>query len=284
MRIIPRNNCCDGIYKSFDVHFTSFCNNSCPYCIDKRTTYRSKNKFPDWKAMAETVLENKDRINDILILGGEPLLFPKELLAFVENVKSNSSLKIFITTSLPQCTTGREQKRFEKILSIIDGLNISAHHYDDKKASKIRNTIFDYPRSEIYSKLPYKNKIRICLNLVKGILDTREEIEQAIRYFGEFGSIKLSELQHAPDCYVSFENIMGIKLPSPYFNGCQTSVKRLFPDANCDIVLKRSCFLVEPSLKASIMDGIKVFHKRFFPACDSIFGVVFEDGTLRNGW
>ena len=28
-------NCCDGIYNSFDVHFTSACDNKCAHCIDK---------------------------------------------------------------------------------------------------------------------------------------------------------------------------------------------------------------------------------------------------------
>ena len=27
-------NCCDGIYNSFDVHFTSACDNKCAHCID----------------------------------------------------------------------------------------------------------------------------------------------------------------------------------------------------------------------------------------------------------
>lgn len=27
-------NCCDGIYNSFDVHFTSACDNKCAHCVD----------------------------------------------------------------------------------------------------------------------------------------------------------------------------------------------------------------------------------------------------------
>ena len=27
-------NCCDGIYNSFDVHFTSACDNRCAHCVD----------------------------------------------------------------------------------------------------------------------------------------------------------------------------------------------------------------------------------------------------------
>lgn len=27
-----KRNCCDGIYNSFDVHFTSACDNKCAHC------------------------------------------------------------------------------------------------------------------------------------------------------------------------------------------------------------------------------------------------------------
>ena len=29
-----KKNCCDGIYNSFDVHFTSACDNKCSHCVD----------------------------------------------------------------------------------------------------------------------------------------------------------------------------------------------------------------------------------------------------------
>ena len=28
-------NCCDGRYNSFNVHFTSACDNNCRHCVDK---------------------------------------------------------------------------------------------------------------------------------------------------------------------------------------------------------------------------------------------------------
>lgn len=31
-----KRNCCDGIYNSFDVHFTSACDNKCGHCIDSK--------------------------------------------------------------------------------------------------------------------------------------------------------------------------------------------------------------------------------------------------------
>lgn len=38
-------NCCNGMYNSFDIHFTSSCDNKCNHCIDKRF-YGTKIKKP----------------------------------------------------------------------------------------------------------------------------------------------------------------------------------------------------------------------------------------------
>lgn len=276
-----KNNCCDGIYRSFDIHFTGICHNKCPYCIDKRTTYHPNNKAPDWRKIADTVLKHKYRIDDVLILGGEPLLFPKELLCLIKEIKKNSNLKVYMTTSFPESAL-IDWKTLARILVWVDGINISAHHYDDEKAREIRGAKF--PNKEFYLYFPYKEKIRICLNLVKGVLDTEEEIREAVSFFGGFGSIKLSELQHSPEHYVSFEKIMNMKLPSPYYHGCQTDISYLFPENKNKIILKRSCFMIEPTLKAGLKDGLKVLYKTLVPSYDSVFGVIFEDGTLKPKW
>lgn len=284
--MIPLNNCCDGIYRSFDIHFTSVCDNHCSYCIDKRTTYHPDNKRPDWKKMADTVLCNKNEINDILILGGEPFLYQDELLSFVSRIKQNSNLGVYITTSFPKTIYDDKCQTFLEILNIVDGINISAHHFIQSKADKVRGTRSEFKRNEVYKFLPHKEKIRICLNLVKGSLDDKKEIKRAVKFFDDFGSIKLNELQHATESFVSFENIMGIKFPSPYYHGCQTNINNLFPDSKSEIILKRSCFMVEPSLKAGLKDGLKLLYKKFFLSSmpERVFGVVFEDGKLQPRW
>ena len=51
-------NCCDGIYNSFDVHFTSACDNKCKHCVDMRYGGIGKSK-PDVKAICDTIIKNK---------------------------------------------------------------------------------------------------------------------------------------------------------------------------------------------------------------------------------
>ena len=52
-------NCCDGIYNSFDVHFTSACDNKCAHCVDTHYSGFGLVK-PNVGAIVETILKNID--------------------------------------------------------------------------------------------------------------------------------------------------------------------------------------------------------------------------------
>lgn len=54
-------NCCDGIYNSLDVHFTSACDNKCAHCVDLSYKGLGLNK-PDPEAIINTIIENKEFI------------------------------------------------------------------------------------------------------------------------------------------------------------------------------------------------------------------------------
>ena len=75
------------------------------------------------------------------------------------------------------------------------------------------------------------------------------------------------------------------QMKSAYANGCQTylNIKSIIPGFKTPVLLKRSCFLCEESLKASFADGVKMLARVFIPAKNK-YGVVYEDGTLTKGW
>ena len=217
-------NCCDGAYNSFDVHFTSACPFNCAHCIDKKYGGIGAIK-PDVAAIVETVVKNQDGVDDILFLGGEPCAFIGELIDCIEQLKEKTDLKIYVTTAVPNsCIKNWEE--FFRLVELVDGLNISAQHHDERIADRIRRTNAgeEMDRQLFYNSLPYKEKIRINLNIVKPFLYTKEDISACLRHYDAmgFGSIKLSEIQHGEDYFVSFEKIFGIRLGSPYSCGCQT--------------------------------------------------------------
>jgi len=278
-------NCCDGIYNSLDIHFTSACDNNFSHCVDK--CFNGLNIFkPNVEAIVETIMRNQEGIDDVLFLGGEPCLYLDELLDCVKQIKQKTALKVYVTTSVPKiCKTNYDT--FLELLNLLDGLNLSVQHYKEDIADKIRNTISTYDRQNFYSSLPQKEKIRINLNIVKPYLHMKDDITACLRHYDAMGfnSIKLSEIQHGKDVFVSFEEVFGIDLKSPYSNSCQTylDMDKILSGFKTPLLLKRSCFMCEDTLKASLEDGIKVFIN-LFKSNKNKYGIIYENGLLMKGW
>ena len=278
-------NCCDGIYNSLDIHFTSACDNNCSHCVDKCFNGLNISK-PNVEAIVDTIVNNQEGIDDVLFLGGEPCLYLDELVDCVTQIKQKTLLKVFVTTSVPSvCKT--KYDKFLELLDLLDGLNLSVQHYKENIADKIRNSISTYDRQKFYASLPQKDKIRINLNIVKPFLYTKEDISECLRHYDSMGfnSIKLSEIQHGKDVFVSFEKTFGISLNSPYSDGCQTylNMDEILKGFKTPVLLKRSCFMCEDTLKASFNDGIKVIRNLFKPV-ENKYGVIYENGLLTKGW
>jgi len=280
-----RCNCCDGIYNSFDVHFTSACDNKCAHCVD--THFKGLGIIrPNISAIIETIVSKQKGLDDVLFLGGEPCLYLEELLDCVLQLRQKTKLKIFVTTSVPKICHDKRYI-FAKLIDAVDGINLSVQHYREEAADKIRRTTSQYDRQAFYASLPHKEKTRINLNVVKPFLYTKEDIAACLWHYDAMGfnSIKLSEIQHGKDVYVSFADVFGIEMQSAYANGCQSylGMDKILPGFKTPVLLKRSCFLCEDSLKASFIDGIKVISKLFRPSRNN-YGVIYEDGTLTKGW
>lgn len=278
-------NCCDGIYRSLDVHFTGACDNKCAHCVDSHYNGIGVNK-PNVNSIVNAIVENSNGIDDVLFLGGEPCLYLNDLLDCVIQLREKTNLKLYVTTAVPYVCY-KEYGVFLKLIDLLDGINLSVQHYKEDVAEKIRGTTSKYDRQKFYRNLPNKEKIRINLNIVKPFLHTKEDIANCLYHYDKmkFNSIKLSEIQHGRDVYVSFCKLFNIKMSSPFSSGCQTylNMKEILPDFSTPVLLKRSCFLCEDSLKASFCDGIKIIAKIFKPS-DSKYGVVYEDGRLTKGW
>lgn len=279
-------NCCDGVYNSFDVHFTSACDNKCAHCIDLKYDGLGLNK-PDAESIAKTIIENQDGYDDVLFLGGEPCLYLDELVKCIKQIRKETKLEIFVTTAVPKICKDRYDL-FLEMLELVDGVNLSVQHYKEDIADEIRKVKSKYDRQEFYNSLPYKEKIRINLNIVKPYLYTKEDITECLIHYDKMGfnSIKISEIQHGKDYFVSFEKTFGIKLNSPYFGGCQKylDMSKIIKDFNTPVLLKRSCFMCEATLKASFMDGLKVGYKLLNIEPQNKYAVIYEDGTFSKNW
>jgi hypothetical protein len=60
-------------------------------------------------------------------------------------------------------------------------------------------------------------------------------------------------------------------------------METIIPNFKTPLLLKRSCFLCEETLKANLADGIKAISKLLIKP-DNHYGVIYENGVLEKGW
>ncbi len=276
-------NSCDGVYKdSLDVRFTKACDNRCPFCIER-------NGLPPLPQNVDRMIRQAidSGRQDILVLGGEPFLDINAIKRFVDGVKDSCPHKnIYVTTSLPHSIV-ENYDIFTDVACRITGLNVSVQHYNSAKNNDLLHATNRFDRIALLEKIleSFNDKVRVSLNLCKGCIDSKKELYAALRKLESIGCrhVKINELQHEPELYVSFEDITGKRLPSPFFHGCQTDINMGF---NMRVTLKRSCFLVEESRMATIPDFLKLSGKvvRSKISDHHYCQVLYEDGALSNGW
>lgn len=274
-------NSCDGRFSSsLDVRFTKACDNACAFCIERPGLGA---RPMDVQAMVDSALA--DPHSTVLILGGEPLLYLDKVIAFVKAVRSAKS-EVFVTTSLPRLLAGRVDS-FLELVSLLDGINISLAHYDFVRNNDLLLASSRYDRigflAQLLSFPDFAFKARVSINLMAGGIDRAEDLTYFLDLLSQMGCahVKLNELQGVPDLFVSYESIMGVKLPSPFAHGCQEDLE---PVGSMRVTLKRSCFLVEPSLQASAADLVKIAVRKLLPVRPSTQSVLYEDGFVADGW
>ena len=188
-------NSCDGIYNSLDVRFSKTCDNSCNFCIEKNGL-KSLGETNVQKMIHNTI---NSKIQDVLILGGEPLLQPKKVLQYIKGIRGHVG-KIYLTTSLPIQILNYPNE-FDQIMKLLDGINISIHHYNSDKNNEVLKSKKPYNRIKTLKFLlktnnDFKKKHRICCNLCVGSIDSKEEILIFLTEMKNIGvtNIKLNEL------------------------------------------------------------------------------------------
>ena len=280
-------NACDQICNELQIHFTKRCPNKCPFCIDATNKGLDNTlSLPDVDKIYKRIIEYKDKIESICISGGEPMLMISSLYDLIKMVKDNTSLKVYVISSIPKnCYS--HPFTFSKILEMIDSLAISPQHYREEIADQMRGHKSKFDRQKFYAEMPHKEKISININMVKPYLYTKNEIIACIKHYNDLGfkDIKLVELFNMEKMYVNFEEVFGVKLKSPFAHGCKIEfdIRPWIPSYDGKFTLKRTCFLVNNLLHANMSDMFKAATRKLFEK-KYYFGVVYEDGSIHPYW
>lgn len=287
--LFPKRNYCDGSADGcLDVRLTNKCDSACSFCIAAEDMKVARKMDLD-AMIASTKLTDSTSVS---IIGGEPLLFLDKLLSYIERVKEEvPAIKDFyITTALPYTLVSQRSKFDELMEEHVTVLNCSVQHFDSDRNNLILNPKRKFNRLKVLEDIlkvsGNPEKIRVHLNLSKSGIATAEELNAALYFLREMGvqDVKVNELMNAPEEYVSFEEITGLELESPYYHGCSTSID-YFPGIST--TLKRSCFVVEESRSATKLDLLKLEAKVEFPELQkdpSRMRILYEDGELSDHW
>ena len=283
-------NTCDGIFNKdkLTVRFTKACPHKCPFCIEKTSNLESYNINLE-RMINNTLLLNKKEIS---ISGGEPFICMDNLFTYIKAVKKEDN-KIGVITSLPD-SIEKDWDTFTEIMKVIDNLYISLNHYDNEKNNEIykafNNKISLFEK--ICSKWP--DKINVSLNLIKGYIDNPEDLNKALGFIhkNKVKSMRINEIQHCSELYVNYKEVLpNLKLKSPYSHCCYTDLN-LYQDMK--VQLKRSCFIVEESQKASYSDILKLMIRKIFKMPIGGGGIkalgidipayMYENGDIDTSW
>ena len=171
---------------------------------------------------------------------------------------------------------------------MLDSLAFSPQHYKEDIADKIRGVKSKYNHQELYKILPHKEKMCVNINLNKPYLYLKDDVCNCIKHYNDLGftTIRVAELFDTDDNFVSFEEIFGIKMKSPFAHGCKTNnfdITPWIPSFKGNLIVKRVCFLVCKQKHCSFSDLVKVCTRHWFKK-PFAFGVVYEDGNVYPYW
>lgn len=287
MKFLKYNsNICDHIYDEMIIMITKSCPNKCAFCIDQLN--KGIKTPPDFDAIKECIIKYHDKVTNIILSGGEPLIYLEDVYDLVKYIKDNTKCNVTINTSIPyQCYENYEL--FDSLVDLCDNILLSAQHCSQVKADKIRQSKSKFKRNEFYDSFKNKDKFIISLNVHKPYLYSKYDILQNIEYFSNLGfkNIKLCELYEHPESYVAIDKVLGIKLPQPFAVQCSNKnidISDLIPNFNGNLTIKKCCFIKSNNLKANFWDLFKTATRRFFMRKKYFFGVVQPNGEIYPYW
>lgn len=259
----PNNSCVDCKNNGVNIKITNSCNCDCDFCIEKGGLETEVKPV-------ETLIEATNLLDfeSVLILGGEPLIYP-HLEQYLKGIKNK---RIYLTTNGTLLT----DEMAEMLSKYLTAINISIHHYteeENRRVYKNPNYTFDNIRSAIKIFNKHKIPVRINANLVKGVLDTKEKVTSMI-YFARFlgaSSIRFAEMQNCEDLWVDSAKLFKGLPQDPYVDGCEQVV---YENEDFRATVKMTCGFVN-SIKERPNDPTRKQTTR---------KVIYPDGEILDGW
>lgn len=281
-----KKNCCNGYYGvNLDVKITNYCNGKCDFCIEKGGLSPCTAPVEDMiKSTIDFVEGQRGKgsadllCRSILILGGEPLMYPR-LEDYLKGIREyNKDIAIYLTTNGSML----DKEMAEMLTKYLTAINISIHHYDAKKNNAVYKTCkvsFSKLKSAISVFNKKKVPVRINCNLVRGMIETIEDANEMIFFAKYLGAneLKFNELQGAEAVFVDSRDIWNKLTINPFVDGCETDLS-IYKSKNFRVFVKQTCEFVN-KMKPKV-----VTKPEFRGNVKHYTYVLYPDAKVRNGW
>jgi molybdenum cofactor biosynthesis enzyme MoaA len=157
-------------YINLYINITNQCNANCTFCCN--SSNKNNNIIFDVEKFKTVIdeINNSINIHKVSFTGGEPTLYIELLKTCLTYVK-NKNENIFTVIN----SNGFKLSQLSDMLSIIDSIALSRHHYLDN----INQTIFKsqlVPSEHDIAQFPDKTKLHLSCNLMKDYIGNKEEI------------------------------------------------------------------------------------------------------------
>ena len=178
-----------GIRLQLTIQITRYCSAGCPFCIAAPTHQRGT-VDPDRLREILRCLRRENIVRGVSITGGEPFAYPDAVNWTIGEVFSElgPETEVSVTTNGEGLIHLKEIEDLEKVANI----HISRHHWDDRK----NNLVFrkKMPGAaelrEAIRAVPYREMIVLNCMLLKGYVDSPENVHRYLDFALEIGAPK----------------------------------------------------------------------------------------------
>lgn len=176
----------DPLIHHIHLKINDACNGNCPFCIERGRRLEEQDKDLYLKRL-DTIFKEFEKaglIYSVSITGGEPLLSDK-ILDILDIIDRYDFKMITMNTN----ASFLEKYALDLAKHNIYGINISRHHYDSKKNNEIFKFNREFTNEQLinairkYRSANSNTKFRLQCILVKGYIDSLEEINRFVEYF-----------------------------------------------------------------------------------------------------
>lgn len=220
MSVPNPENFCGGAFDNWlEVMLYEKCDGACAWCVEK-DGFKPEARV-GYSTLAKLIRE--DRAESVILLGGEPTLYP-DLKPLLRETRDDKAMYL---------TTNGTRFNAEFVAGTLDGLagiNVSIHDSDLGRNQKITGIVLDQETLE-WAVVELRRrgiKVRFNCNIILGHVADELAVHKYLAWAKDTGvwSVRFSELKNDAERFVSlapmFEHAHGLN-ENPFVEGCNKS-------------------------------------------------------------